>query len=118
LVDVGAVHIKGELLPKFVLNHLHVSVIAEGEMIDGMREVKLPSVAIDHVDDLAESVCGEMEVSRDLINNNCAFNQAAFLIVHGADRLGIDLINILISILKVRTIIHQIMKLNVVTKSV
>ena len=59
-----------------------------------------------------------MEVSGDLINNYCAFNQAALLVVHGADSLGIDLINILISILKVSTIIHQIMKLNVVTKSV
>jgi hypothetical protein len=90
LSDCCSIEVEDKVLSVSALDLLHLRIIAERQMVDGVREVKLPAVHVDHLNDLAEGVGGEMEVARHLIDDQSALKLAAFFCIHGLDGLLVD----------------------------
>ena len=114
LVDVLAVHIKNEFLSESLLDLLHLGVITEREVIYCVCEIEWATVHIKLLNDRTKGVGGEMEITGDLIDNDCPFNKTAFIIIHSLDGLFIYLFSALASIREMSIIVHDIMDANVV----
>ena len=114
LIDVEAIHVEREFLPKALLDLLHLSVIPEWEVVDCVREFQWAAIHVKLLDNWPESMSREMEIARDLVNDCSALHYAALAIIQGLQSVSVYLLMALAGIRKVSSIIHYVVYSNVI----
>lgn len=114
LFNLEAIEVERELLPILLLDLLHLSVVAKRQVVQGVREIELAATHVELLNDLAESMRGEVEVPWDLVDDDSTLHLATFLLIHCLDRLIINLIHALACVLEMRGVIHDIMHADVI----
>jgi hypothetical protein len=76
--------------------------------MQSVSEIKLATTHIEFLDYLTKGMCGQMEISRDLIDNNGALNPASLLLIHCFYSFIIYLIHALSSVREISLVVHDI----------